>query len=132
MRQDMQSSDRIAEYRAAMFDGEPGIGWLRPGWRSLRLYGRRAKAAIEAGDVVTKGDMIVRADRLLTVMSGILDTSSGTTLGPAMMRIYDRLRFCLWKATSKNDCAALDDYDQALQTIDQEFLKLSKLEADPR
>jgi len=132
MRQDMQSSDLIAEYRAAMFDGEPGIGWLRPGWRSLRLYGRRAKAAIEAGDVVTKGDMIVRADRLLTVMSGILDTSSGTTLGPAMMRIYDRLRFCLWKATSKNDCAALDDYDQALQTIDQEFLKLSKLEADPR
>ncbi len=128
----MRSSDLIAEYRAAMFDGEPGINWLRPGWRSLRLYGQRAKAAIEAGDVVTKGDMIVRADRLLTVMSGILDTSSGTTLGPAMMRIYDRLRFCLWKATSKNDLAALDDYDQALQTIDQEFLKLSKREADPR
>jgi hypothetical protein len=49
-----------------------------------------------------------------------------------MMRIYDRLRFCLWKATSKNDLVALDDYDQALQTIDQEFLKLSKREADPR
>jgi flagellin-specific chaperone FliS len=128
----MSTPDIIAEYRAGMFDGEPGIGWLRPGWRSLRLYGQRAKAAIEAGDVVLKANMIVRADRLLTIMSGILDTSSGTTLGPAMMRIYDRLRFCLWKANSRNDCSALDDYDQALQTIDEEFLNLLELKADRR
>jgi flagellin-specific chaperone FliS len=125
-------SDFIKEYQSGMFDGEPGIGWLRPGWRSLRLYGQQAKAAIEAGDVVLKANMIVRADRLLTVMSGILDTSAGTTLGPAMMRIYERLRFCLWKANIKNDRAALDDYDQALRTIDQEFLKLSKPKADRR
>ena len=127
----MSSSDLIAGYRASIFDGEPGISWLRPGWRSLRLYGQRAKSAMEAGDVVTKGVMIVRADRLLSVMSGILDTGHGTTLGPAMMGIYDRLRFCLWKASSNNDCVALDDYDQALQTIDEDFLKLSKLKADP-
>jgi flagellin-specific chaperone FliS len=126
------TTNPIAEYRAGMFDGEPGIDWLRPGWRSLRLYGQRARAAIEAGDVPLKGKMIVLADRLLTVMSGILDTSDGTTLGPAMMRIYDRLRFCLWKANIKNDCEALDDYDHALQTIDQEFLKLSKPKADHR
>jgi len=126
------ASDLIADYRASMFDGEPGIGWLRPGWLSLRMYGKQTKAAIEAGDVVLKADMIVRADRLLTVMSGIVDTGSGTTLGPAMKRIYDKLRFCLWKANIKNDLAALDDYDQALQTIDQEFLKLSKLRADPQ
>jgi flagellin-specific chaperone FliS len=63
-------------------------------------------------------------------MSGILDTGTGTTLGPAMMSIYDRLRLCLWKANSKNDCSALDDYDHALQTIDEQFLKLSKLKAD--
>ena len=126
------TANPIAEYRAGMFDGEPGIDWLRPGWRSLRLYGQRARAAIEAGDVHLKGKMIVLADRLLTVMSGILDTSDGTTLGPAMMRIYDRLRFCLWKANIKNDCEALDDYDHALQTIDQEFLKLSKPKADHR
>ena len=128
----MSSSELIADYRASMFDGEPGIEWLRPGWRSLRLYGQRAKAAIEAGDVVLKAGMILRADQLLTVMSGILDTSAGATLGPAMMRIYDRLRFCLWKANIKNDCAALDDYDHALQTIDREFLKLSKPKADHR
>ena len=126
------TANPIAEYRAGMFDGEPGIDWLRPGWRSLRLYGQWARAAIEAGDVHLKGKMIVLADRLLTVMSGILDTSDGTTLGPAMMRIYDRLRFCLWKANIKNDCEALDDYDHALQTIDQEFLKLSKPKADRR
>ena len=126
------SSDLIAEYRAGMFDGEPGIEWLRPGWRSLRLYGQRAKAAIEAGDVQMKGQMIVLADRLLSVMSGILDTGPGTKLGPAMMRIYDRLRFCLWKANIKNDRDALDDYDHALQTIDQEFLKLSNSKADRR
>jgi flagellin-specific chaperone FliS len=126
------STDIIAEYRAKMFDGEPGIAWLRPGWRSLRLYGQRAKAAIEAGDVVLKASMIVRADQLLTIMSGALDTGAGTTLGPAMMSIYDRLRLCLWKANIKNDCAALDDYDQALQTIDREFLKLSKPKADHR
>jgi flagellin-specific chaperone FliS len=128
----MSSSELIAYYRASMFDGEPGIEWLRPGWRSLRLYGQRAKAAIEAGDVVLKASMIVRADQLLTIMSGILDTNPGAALGPAMMRIYDRLRFCLWKANIKNDCAALDDYDHALQTIDQEFLKLSKPKADHR
>jgi flagellin-specific chaperone FliS len=128
----MPSSDLIAGYRAAMFDGEPGVSWLRPGWRSLRLYGQQAKAAIEAGDVVLKANMIVRADRLLNVMSGILDTGAGTTLGPAMMGIYDRLRFCLFRANSGNDCAALDDYDEALRIIDQEFLKLSKREADRR
>jgi len=128
----MPSPDLIAEYRAAMFDGEPGISWLRPGWRSLRLYGQQAKAAIEAGDVRLKANMILRADRLLNVMSGILDTGAETTLGPAMMRIYDRLRFCLFKANSGNDCAALDDYDEALRMIDQEFVKLSKLKADRR
>ena len=128
----MSSSELIAEYRSGMFDGEPGIEWLRPGWRSLRLYGQGAKAAIEAGDVVLKAGMITRANRLLTIMSGILDTGAGTTLGPAMMSIYDRLRFCLWKANIKNDCAALDDYDHALQTIDREFLKLSKPKADHR
>jgi flagellin-specific chaperone FliS len=128
----MSSSDLISEYRAGMFDGEPGVAWLRPGWRSLRFYGRRAKAAIEAGDVVLKATMILRADRLLTIMTGILDTSGGTTLGPAMMRIYDRLRFCLWKANIRNDCVALDDYDQALLTIDEQFLKLSNLKADRR
>jgi flagellin-specific chaperone FliS len=126
------SSDFTGEYRSAMFDGEPGIGWLRPGWLSLRLYGRQARAAIEAGDIVLKANMIVRADKLLTIMSGILDTSTGTTLGPAMMRIYDKLRFCLWKANIKNDCTALDDYDQALQIIDKEFLKLSTNKADRR
>ena len=122
----MLESDFLDGYRAGMFDGEPGIGWLRPGWRSLRLYGRCAKAAIEAGDILLKANMIQRADRLLTIMSGILDTSAGTTLGPALMNIYNRLRFCLWKANSRNDCAALDDYDQALQTIDRQFLNLSK------
>jgi flagellin-specific chaperone FliS len=126
------STDIIAEYRAKMFDGEPDIAWLRPGWRSLRFYGQQAKAAIEAGDVVLKASMIVSADQLLTIMSGALDTGTGTTLGPAMMSIYDRLRSCLWKANIKNDCVALDDYDQALQTIDQEFLKLSKPKADHR
>ena len=128
----MSSSDLIAEYRAGMFDGEPGVDWLRPGWRSLRFYGKRAKVAIEAGDAVLKASMIVRADQLLSVMSGILETGSETTLGPAMMSVYDRLRFCLWKANIKNDCAALDDYDQALETIDQDFLKLSQLKADRR
>jgi flagellin-specific chaperone FliS len=49
-----------------------------------------------------------------------------------MMGIYDRLRFCLFRANSRNDCAALDDYDEALRMIDQEFLKLSQREADHR
>jgi flagellin-specific chaperone FliS len=126
------STDPISQYRATLFDSEPGIGWLRPGWRSLRLYGQRAKAAIGAGDIVLKANMIVRADKLLTIMSGVLDTGPGTTLGPAMMSIYDRLRLCLWKANIKNDCAALDDYDQALLTIDQDFRKLSTLKEDRR
>ena len=118
------SADTIAGYRAGMFDGEPGIGWLRPGWRSLRHYGKQAKAAIESGDVLLKAQMITRADRLISVMSGILDTGPGMTLGPSLMRIYEALRLCLWKANICDDCVALDDFDRALQTIDQQFFRL--------
>jgi flagellin-specific chaperone FliS len=126
------SSDLTTGYRASMFDGEPGIAWLLPGWRGLRLYGQKAKAAIQAGDIPLKSEMISRADQLLTVMTGILDTNAGSALGPALMRIYDALRLALLKANTGNDCAALDDFDQALRAIDQEFLKLTEPTAERR
>ncbi|WP_298285818.1 flagellar protein FliS [Acidocella sp.] len=108
-------------YRAAMFDGPADISWLRQGWRGLRQYGRRAKAAIVAGDVALKAEMIAKADGLLTFMVGILDTSEGTTLGGALMTIYSALRFTLLRANVENDLAALDDFEAALMLLDQDM-----------
>lgn len=122
----------ISSYRTSMFDGEPGISWLRPGWRGLRLYGQKAKAAIQDGDVILKADMISRADQLLNVMSGILDTGADTKLGPALMTIYDALRLSLLKANVNNDCGALTDFDEALRTLDQEFSRPTNLAAERR
>ncbi len=114
-------NETMEGYRATMFDGEPGLDWLRPGWRALRLYGRKAKAAIEAGDIALKAQMIHRADKLLTLMTGILDTGSGTTLGPVLMKIYAELGLTLLRANTANDMAALDDFETALATLDREM-----------
>jgi flagellar biosynthetic protein FliS len=117
--------DTINEYRAAMFDGKSDVNWLQQGWRGLRLYGRRAKAAIEAGDIATKAVMIARADELLNLMSGILDTSDGSKLGPALMTIYSALRFALLQANTENSKSALDDFEAALAILDRDMAKVS-------
>lgn len=118
--------DTITGYRAGMFDGKADISWLRQGWRGLRFYGRMAKAAIEAGDIAAKADMINRADALLDVMAGILDTEPGTTLGPALMTIYTALRFTLFRANIENDPSALDDFETALAILDRDMIKSSE------
>jgi flagellin-specific chaperone FliS len=122
----MTGSDLISTYRATMFDGGADMNWLRQGWRGLRHYGRRARAAIEAGDPITKAAMIARADELLTMMSGILDTSNGTTLGPALMTIYSALRFTLLRANTEDSIAALRDYETALAILDCDMIKSSE------
>jgi flagellar biosynthetic protein FliS len=111
----------MSSYRAGLFDGEPGLNWLRPGWRGLRLYARKARAAIEAGDVANKASMIQRADQLLTLMTGILNTGHGTTLGPALMNIYAALQRNLLRANLNDDIAALDDFEAALLLLDREM-----------
>lgn len=116
----------MQSYRAGMFDGEADIAWLKKGWRGLRLYGRKAKAAIAAGDVVAKADMIFRADQLLNVMSGILNTEAGTKLGPALMTIYSALRFTLFRANVENSIAALDDFEAALAFLDRDMTQISE------
>ncbi len=124
------SMDMISEYRATMFDGEADIGWLRQGWRGLRQYGRRARAAVEAGDIATKAAMIARADELLNLMSGILDTGDDTSLGPALMTIYSALRFTLLRANTENtpeaSLAALNDFEAALAYLDRDMIKISE------
>ncbi|MBU6397323.1 MAG: flagellar protein FliS [Rhodospirillales bacterium] len=113
-------------YRAAMFDGEPGLHWLRQGWRGLRHYGRRARVAIEQGDHSAKAQMISRADELLNVMSGVLGTENSTTLGPALMTIYSALRFTLLRANTENSLEALQDFDAALSFLDRDMIKISE------
>lgn len=115
-----------ATYRAAMFDGEPGIDWLRQGWRGLRQYGRRARVAIEQKDQITKALMIARADELLNIMSGVLDTAEGATLGPALMTIYSALRFTLLRANTENSLEALRDFETALSLLDRDMMKTSE------
>lgn len=121
------SMDEISiTYRAAMFDGEPGLDWLRQGWRGLRQYGRRAALAIEQNDMSVKAAMISKADELLNLMSGILGTESGTTLGPALMTIYSALRFTLLRANAENSLEALRDFDAALAFLSRDILNLSQ------
>lgn len=110
-------------YRASLFDGAPSLSWLQLGWRGLRYYGRRAAKAMAAGDVATKAQMIARADELLTVMSGILDTSQNAALGPALMTIYSALRHSLFRATTEDSLEALRDYDVALSLLDRDLVK---------
>jgi len=116
------TTEMVTGYRAAMFDGEPNINWLRPGWRGLRLYGRRAKAAILDGNFAHKAEMISRADQLLTLMGGILETGNGSTLGPALANIYTAMHLTLLRANINNDISALDDFEVALETLDREML----------
>jgi flagellin-specific chaperone FliS len=115
------TTQMMSSYRAGLFDGEPGLHWLRPGWRGLRLYARKAKAAIEKGDIVHKAEMIQRADHLLTLMTGILNTGHGTTLGPALMRIYAVLGEILLRANMTNDISALVDFESALLILDRDM-----------
>ena len=121
--------DMIAGYRATMFDGATELDWLRHGWSALRLYGRKAKAAILAGDMVLKADMIIRADRLLVLMTGILDTGTGTTLGPMLMDIYAALQRALLRANVSNDATVLDEFDRALERLLRDMLKMPEPES---
>jgi len=118
--------DMIAGYRATMFDGDSELDWLRHGWRALRLYARKAKAAILAGDMAQKGEMVARADQLLVLMTGLLDTAPGTTLGPKLMNIYSVLQTTLLRANLNNDIAALDEFDKAIENLVRDMLETSE------
>ncbi len=118
--------DMIVGYRATLFDGDEELDWLRHGWRGLRLYARKAKAAMLAGDMVLKAEMLNRADRLLVLMTGILDTAPGTTLGPALMHIYATLQTTLLRANAQNDAAALDEFDRAMEMLVRDMLETSE------
>jgi len=113
--------DMISTYRATMFDGPADTTWLRQGWRGLRQYGRRARAAIEAGDIGAKAEALARADELLNLLTGILDTSSGNALGPALMTVYGALRFTLLRANAQNSTEALADFEAALALLDRDM-----------
>jgi flagellin-specific chaperone FliS len=115
------TTEMTTGYRAAMFDGEPNINWLRPGWRGLRLYGRRAKAAILDGNIPHKAEMLNRAGQLLTLMGGIRSAEEGTTLGPALANIYAAMHLTLLRADINNDLSALNDFERALETLDREM-----------
>ncbi len=104
-------------YRAAMFDGQPGVHWLRQAWRALRHYARQAAEAIEAGDRLRQVDMIMRADRLLTLLTGLLDTSEDAVLGAHLQRIYTALQGALLRANSLNDAAELAIFEQAVDEL---------------
>jgi flagellin-specific chaperone FliS len=116
----------LGMYREGLFDGKPDIVWLAQGWKALRLYGRRARAAIETGDMVAKAQMLNKAGQLLVVMSGILETDEGKTLGAALMTIYTALHFTLLRANLQNSLTALDDFDQALMLLDRDMAASSE------
>ncbi len=125
------NAQNLASYRASMFDGVPGVNWLRPGWRGLRLYGRKAKIAIMDGNSLEKADMIRRADELLNLLTGLLETDSGKTLGPALMNIYAALRQSLLRANLNDDLVAIDEYDHALCILDRQMTETLEREIAP-
>lgn len=116
-------------YRVTMLDGETSLHTLQQGWRALRYYGKRANKAMENGDIQTKALMIARADELLNVMSGLLDTTENAKLGNALMVIYSALRFTLFRANTSNNPGALRDYDVALSLLDQDLVKTPESKA---
>jgi flagellin-specific chaperone FliS len=120
------SASISARYREAMFDGPGSTDWIRQGWRGLRQYGKRAALAIEDGDVVLKAQMIARANALLDVMTGILDTDGDAPLGGQLMDIYTSLRMSLLRANISDDLAALRDFDTALSELDRDMLKIAE------
>jgi flagellin-specific chaperone FliS len=107
----------IYGYQAAMFDGQPGVHWLRQAWRALRHYARQAAEAIETGDRTRQVDMIMRADRLLTLLTGLLDTSEDAVLGARLQSIYGALQSALFRANSGNDAAELRGFEQAVDEL---------------
>jgi len=109
-----------------MFDEAGSTDWIRQGWRGLRQYGRQAAAAIEAGDPILKARMIFRANALLDVMTGILDSEDEAALGVRLMKIYTALRLSLLRANVSDDLEALADYDTALTELDRDMLKLAE------
>lgn len=128
---DMNIGSISTIYRATMFDGDVGLKMLQQGWRALRYYGKRARLAIEVGDIPTKAQMIARADELLNVMSGVLDTTENAKLGNALMTIYSALRFTLFRANTENSLEALRDYDIALSLLDQDIKNTSEDAVQP-
>lgn len=123
--------DQMTGYRAGFFDGDAEIGWLRHGWRGLRLFGRRAQAAHEAGDLAAKAEFIARADRLLTLMTGVLQTEREAPLGNTLLRVYDALRLNLFRANTENDMDALRDFELALSRLDHDMIKSSESQSVP-
>jgi flagellin-specific chaperone FliS len=116
----------VIRYRESRFDGEASIDWLRPGWRALRFYGCQAKQAIAIGDMPAKAEMLSCADRLLTIMTGILDQGSDNVLGQSLARIYCALRLALLDANMENTIDPLDDFDRALRFLDSALLKVTE------
>lgn len=113
----------IYGYRAAMFDGEAGVHWLHTAWRALRYYARKAAEAIEAGDRRTQAEMILRADRLLTLLTGLLDSGQDAALGVRMLRIYTALQTTLFQANSSNDARVLAGFDEAVDALARGMLR---------
>jgi len=114
-------------YRAAMFDGQPSVHWLRQAWRALRYYASQAAAAMRAGDRSRQIDMILRADQLLTLLSGLLDTSEGALLGARLLLIYNALQAALFRANSRNDPDELADFELAIDELARNMPVESKI-----
>jgi flagellar biosynthetic protein FliS len=119
--------EMLAGYRATMFDGEPGLDWLRQAWRALKLYARKAGRAIEAGNLAEKGEAVHKADELLLLLTGILDTGEGSRLGPKLMAIYTSLHATLLRANLNNDAQALVDFEQAIDALARDMLSQSRI-----
>jgi flagellin-specific chaperone FliS len=123
------TNDIFGGYRAAMFDGELGVHWLRPAWQALRFYGRQAAEAIEAGDRQRQAEMILRADRLLILLTGLLDTDRQAALGTRMLRVYTALQAALFRANSNNDAAELAGFDEAVEKLARDMMSKPKIAA---
>jgi flagellin-specific chaperone FliS len=119
--------EMMSGYRATMFDEEAGIEWLRHGWRALQLFARKAREAGNKGDAALKAQMIERANRLLNLMAGILDTGSGATLGPSLMNIYSSLSATLFRANLENGTENIDDFERAVEKLSRDMLGEAEL-----
>jgi len=119
--------EMLTGYKSTMFDGDADLAVLGNAWRALRLYSRKARTAIQAGNITEKAAMIHRADRLLVLLTGILDTSQGTRLGPKLMSIYAALQRSLLQANLSNDVESLLDFEEAIDALARDMLRSAKI-----
>lgn len=87
---------------------------------------RRARGAMQQGDIQTKGEEIVKAVRILEEgLKASLDEERGGELAANLNAVYTYCVRCLTLANLKNDAAALDEALALIEPVADAWKQIS-------